>query len=431
MDLRGAVRVQVRLLDFAARSAVDRFGDSGCQNVVIMKWENTELGRLPVKSWCAEVEKGALEQAGNLANHPRVVGHVALMPDCHLGFGMPIGGVVACDQAIIPNAVGVDIGCGMCAVQTSHPADAVSRTQIRDCMNEVQRLVPLGEGHSHLKPQQWERFEELPEWLDEHGRELASKSLGSLGGGNHFIEMQSGDDGCIWLMLHSGSRNLGYRIAEHHHKKAVGFCQQASIPLPAADLAFLEVESEAGQDYIREMNLALAYALENRARMMRVFKGAAARIFKGVEFCREINIHHNYAAPEFYCGKELWVHRKGATSAKKGEEGIIPGSMGTHSYIVRGCGNPESFQSCSHGAGRRMGRMAASRTLSREECDKAMKGVVYSGWHDFRGGGRKMKGLLDLSEAPQAYKDIDEVIKASADLAEPVVQLRPLGVVKG
>ncbi len=390
-----------------------------------MKWENTALGRLPIKSWCAQVEKGALEQAVNLANHPRVVGHVALMPDCHVGYGMPIGGVVACKNAIIPNAVGVDIGCGMCAVQTSFSAEELSHGQIRACLDEVERHVPLGEGRCHPKPQRWGRFDELPPWLDSHARELAYKNLGSLGGGNHFIEIQAGDDGNVWLMLHSGSRNLGYRIAEHHHRIALGAHPELG------DLAFLDVESDEGQAYICEMNLALAYALENRACMMRVFKDAVARALRGVEFCKEINIHHNYAALEEHFGRPVWVHRKGATSAKMGEAGIIPGSMGTHSYIVRGCGNSESFQSCSHGAGRKMGRMAASRALSREACDKAMKGIVYSGWHAFRGGGRKMKGLLDLSEAPQAYKDIDEVIKASSDLAEPQVQLRPLGVLKG
>jgi tRNA-splicing ligase RtcB len=390
-----------------------------------LKWERTDLGRLPIKSWCDKVDKAALEQAADLANHPRVFGHVALMPDCHVGYGMPIGGVAACENAIIPNAVGVDIGCGMCAVQTDFAVADMSPLKINQCLQEVERHVPLGEGHGHQRAQQWERFDELPEWLDARMRDLAFRNLGSLGGGNHFIELQAADDGSLWLMLHSGSRNLGYRIAEHHHQIAV------KHGLELSDLAYLDTGSEEGQDYIREMNLALAYAGENRARMMRVFKDAVARVFPPVNFVREINIHHNYAAPEEHRGKAVWIHRKGATSAKPGELGIIPGSMGTHSYIVRGCGNPESFQSCSHGAGRKMGRLAASRTLSREECDQAMRGIVHSGWHGFRGGGRKMRGLLDLSEAPQAYKDIDEVIAASEGLAEPLVRLRPLGVLKG
>lgn len=390
-----------------------------------MKWENRDLGRLPIKSWCAEVEQHALKQAVDLANHPRVVGHVALMPDCHVGYGMPIGGVVACENAVIPNAVGVDIGCGMCAVHTDYPVEALSHGEIRACLSTVERTVPVGEGHSHPKPQHWDRFNELPEWLDTHTRDLAFRSLGSLGGGNHFIELQSDDDGNLWLMLHSGSRNLGYRIAERHHSIA------RRMRPELGDLAYLDVESEEGQMYIREMNLALAYAQENRARMMQVFKEAVESTLHGMEFLKAINIHHNYAAEEEHFGQKVWVHRKGATSARSAEEGIIPGSMGTYSYIVRGCGNPESFHSCSHGAGRKMGRMAASRALSREECDKAMKGIVYSGWHAFRGRSRKMNGMLDLSEAPQAYKDIEEVISAQQELAEPVVRLRPLGVVKG
>jgi tRNA-splicing ligase RtcB len=390
-----------------------------------MQWEDSTLGKLPVKSWCRTVEKGALEQAVNLANHPHVFRHVALMPDCHVGYGMPIGGVVACKEVIIPNAVGVDIGCGMCAVRTSFPAEEIERSQIRRILDEITIHVPLGEGHCHRSPQRWERFDELPEWLDDHARELAYRNLGSLGGGNHFIEIQEGEDGNVWLMLHSGSRNLGYRIAEHHHAKA-------SKAHPAlGDLASLAVESEAGKAYVSEMNLALAYARENRARMMEVFRAAVARVLRKVDFLSEINIHHNYAVPETHFGASVWVHRKGATSAKMGEEGIIPGSMGTCSYIVRGRGNPESFESCAHGAGRKMGRMAASRTLSVEECNRAMKGVVYSGWHAVRGGGKKMKGMLDLSEAPQAYKDIDMVVEASSDLAEPLVRLRPLGVLKG
>jgi len=391
-----------------------------------MEWENRDLGKVPVKSWCERVETGALEQAANLANHPKVFRHVALMPDCHVGYGMPIGGVVACKDSIIPNAVGVDIGCGMCAVQTDFPVAEISRDQVVQCLEAVKRGVPMGEGHGHRQPQEWERFNELPGWLDGRTRELAFKNLGSLGGGNHFIEIQAGDDGNLWLMLHSGSRNLGYRIAEHHHQKAQEQCAGFAVP----DLDWLAVESEAGRDYVREMNLALDYALENRARMMQVFK-EAVHTCAGVNFLRKINIHHNYAAAEEHFGEKVWVHRKGATSAKEGEMGIIPGSMGTHSYIVRGKGNADSFASCSHGAGRKMGRMAASRSLSKGECDQAMEGIVFSGWHTMRGRGKKGRSMLDLSEAPQAYKDIGEVIEAELDLIDPVVRLQPLGVLKG
>jgi len=370
-----------------------------------MEWENSKLGERPVKSWCARVEKGALEQAVNLANHPRVFRHVALMPDCHVGYGMPIGGVIACKDAVIPNAVGVDIGCGMCAVQTDFPAVEVTRRQIVHCLEKVKRRVPLGEGHCHKQPQQWDRFEELPAWLDKRTRELAYKNLGTLGGGNHFIELQAGDDGKLWLMLHSGSRNLGYRIAEHHHKKAVNWCERHNVLLPSKDLAFFDTFSAEGKEYIREMNFALDYARENRARMMQIFKETVSSVLGKGSFLKEINIHHNYVAKEEHFGQTVWVHRKGATSAKAGEEGIIPGSMGTASFIVRGLGNPESFESCSHGAGRILGRMAASRTLSKEECDRAMEGIVFFGWHTLRG--------------------------PELDLIEPIVKLKPLGVLKG
>ena len=396
-----------------------------------MKWENTSLGVRPVKSWCERVEKGALEQAANLANHPRVFSHVALMPDCHVGYGMPIGGVIGCEDAVIPNAVGVDIGCGMCAVKTNIPVPAIRRFQIEEILALVRRGVPLGEGHCHRNAQEWTRFKELPGWLDQHAHELALKNLGSLGGGNHFIELQAGNDGVVWLMLHSGSRNLGYRIAEHHHNKAMKCCNQQGVSLPSKDLAFLETESDEGRAYIREMQLALDYAQENRTRMMQVFKEAVGCVMDQVQFVEEINIHHNYAAEEEHFGQRLWVHRKGATSAQSGEAGIIPGSMGTPSYIVEGDGNPESFRSSPHGAGRVMGRMAASRSLSKEQCDRAMDGIVFSGWHAVRGRGKKNQRLLDLSEAPQAYKDIDEVMAASRDLTRPVVQLYPLGVLKG
>jgi len=389
-----------------------------------MQWENPDLGKVPVKSWCERVEKGALDQVANLANHPKVFRHVALMPDCHVGYGMPIGGVVACKDAVIPNAVGVDIGCGMCAVQTDFPVSEISRHRIFQCLEMVKRRVPLGEGHCHKQPQEWERFGKLPGWLDGRARELAFKNLGSLGGGNHFIEIQAGDDGNVWLMLHSGSRNLGYRIAEHHHQRAVELCRRKGIELPTDALAYLESDSEEGQAYIREMNMALDYALENRARMMTVLKEAFYHTCLSVVFLKEINIHHNYAALEEHFGESVWVHRKGATSAKKNEMGIIPGSMGTPSYIVRGKGQADSFASCSHGAGRTMGRMAASRSFSKEECDKAMEGIVFSGWHTMRGRGKKGRGMLDLSEAPQAYKNIDEVIEAELDLRPTRISTR-------
>jgi len=404
-----------------------------------MKWQRQSEGwRVPVKSWCGMVEDEALRQAANLARHPAAAFHVALMPDCHSGYGMPIGAVLACEDAVIPNAVGVDIGCGMIAVKSSvEAAAASSKALLREIVDSVKRLVPAGEARSHKEPQAWEGFERFMDslagegvpWLDARSWDLDRRNLGSLGGGNHFIEFQRGSDGALWLMLHSGSRNLGYRIASCYNAKAKALDDAMELEPPSSELAFLPVSSDEGRGYLRDMAFALEYAMESRRRMMRRAKEAVADAIPGVEFSFEVDIHHNYAALERHFGRDAWVHRKGATSAKDGELGIIPGSMGTASYIVKGLGNPESFMSCSHGAGRRMGRKEACRSLSSSDCDKAMEGVVFDRWPLVKGkGGARVQ---DLSEAPLAYKDIDEVISSELDLVIPELKLLPMAVVKG
>lgn len=407
----------------------------------MIQWEKSEGTRLPVKSWCRDIEDGALQQALNLANHPVVVDHVALMPDAHVGYGMPIGGVIACAGAVIPNAVGVDIGCGMGAIRTNASAESLSdRKALRQIVEELKMRVPVGEGKAREYPIEWEGFEawldglagrDKPGWFTERGWQLDACNLGTLGGGNHFIEIQRSESGEVWLMLHSGSRNLGYRVANYYHKEALKLNTAMNCALPDPELAYLPLDVELGQDYIRDMKFSLAYAAENRRLMMGHLKKVMAEHVAGIEFLDEVNIHHNYAAEEMHGGESVWVHRKGATSARLGETGIIPGSMGTSSYIVEGLGNPQSFESCSHGAGRRMGRAAACRQLSEEDCDRSMEGIVFDRWgkSDIRGANKKK--LLDLSEAPLAYKDIDAVIEAELDLIKPVVKLRPLAVVKG
>ncbi|NMA43958.1 MAG: RtcB family protein [Oligosphaeraceae bacterium] len=403
-----------------------------------MQWEKFEEGwRLPIKSWCAEVEQGALQQAENLAKHPVLERHVALMPDCHVGFGMPIGGVIAAKDALLPSAVGVDIGCGMIAVQTNLPVEKLRDMRLRrDMQNRLKKFIPVGEGRAHGSKQKWQGFER---YLDENGQvadfvnDLDRRNLGTLGGGNHFIELQESDQGLIWLMIHSGSRNLGSRVERYYQKKARAYNEKLGLRLPDPELAFFSVQEKDGQDYFRDMQFALEYALENRRRMMDVFKQIILESLPQAKFICEINIHHNYAAKEQHFGQTYYIHRKGATSAKKGEMGIIPGSMGSSSYIVRGLGNPESFMSCSHGAGRVMSRTAANQQLSREECDLAMQGIVRESWKPCSGRRGKKAGqrLLDLSEAPQAYKDIDEVMQAQKDLTEIVVGLKPMSVLKG
>jgi tRNA-splicing ligase RtcB len=392
-----------------------------------MKFVTTD-NRIPIKSWCEPIEYGAMEQAANLANHPCMFKHVALMPDAHQGYGMPIGGVIACNNAVIPNAVGVDIGCGMCAVRTTVLAEELDTDAIKRIMGDIRKTVPVGFNH-HNTPRDWSGFEEAPD-VQVVKQQLCSarKQLGTLGGGNHFIEIQAGDDGFIWLMLHSGSRNFGYKIAKEYNEKAQQLCNLWHSKVDdfkgEDGLAFLPIGTVEAREYIEAMNFALRFAQANRAAIMLAFKEATYMETK-CDFEDEINIHHNYAAIENHFGHNVWVHRKGATSAREGQFGIIPGSMGTASYIVRGLGNPESFMSCSHGAGRCMGRKEASRTLTVEDCDRAMEGVVYGRW------GTDRKGNIDLGEAPGAYKDIDTVIQAQDDLVNIVAKLRPLGVVKG
>jgi tRNA-splicing ligase RtcB len=403
---------------------------------MIMEWVKKEKNyNVPIKSWCNDIEEGALSQAVDLTQHPAVFRHVALMPDCHQGYGMPIGGVIACENAVIPNAVGVDIGCGMGAVKTSINVSDTTREQLRKITTLVKERIPCGEGKAHKKPQNWEGFEEDidaysdRQWFSHHVSDLANRNLGTLGGGNHFIEIQAGDDDHVWLMIHSGSRHLGNVVARYYHQLALELNRMWSSDIPNKDLAFLPAQSPEGQNYIQDMQFSLSYAKENRRRIMERFIDAFYSVYPDAEFGNPVNIHHNYAALEHHFGKNVWVHRKGATSAKETEVGIIPGSMGTSSYIVEGLGNRESFMSCSHGAGRAMARNKASQTLTPEACDRAMKGIVYDRWGKVKRG--KAKGLYDLSEAPQAYKDIDAVIEAELDLIKPLVKLRPLGVVKG
>jgi tRNA-splicing ligase RtcB len=388
-----------------------------------MKFIDTN-NRIPIKSWCAPIEEGAMKQAKNLTALSFVFRHVALMADCHEGFGMPIGGVIACLDTIVPNAVGVDIGCGICAVQSDLRPPDIDTETIRLICSSIRKVIPMGFDH-HKKDQPWEGFQNVPDVpILQSERANAKRQLGTLGGGNHFIEIQSGDDGYLWFMIHSGSRNFGYKIARHYHEKALAYCEKHRLALPDRDLAFLPMDTKDAHEYKQAMDFALLFAHANRNSMKERCK-EIVRQMTHCHFSREIDIHHNYAAQENHFGREVIVHRKGATSSRLDETGIIPGSMGTASYIVQGCGEAESFQSCSHGAGRTMGRNEANRRLTLEDARSAMKGIFFDGWQ----GGKKRK--VDLSEAPQAYKDIESVIEAQNDLVEVKVKLLPLGVVKG
>jgi len=380
-----------------------------------MKVITTE--KIPVKLWLDDIEDGALQQARNLANLFFAFKHIAIMPDSHQGYGMLIGGVLATNSVIVPNAVGVDIGCGMVAVRTS--LKDIDTDTLRQIMGKTRETIPVGFRH-HPEDQEWEGFSEAPD-LPIIQQELNSsrKQLGTLGGGNHFIEIQKGDDGFVWLMVHSGSRNFGLKTAEVYHKTTEKLCERWGSNIPNKELSFLQMDTQEGQDYYTAMNFCLRFAQANRSFMIKRLTGIVSEI-TGAKMEEEVNIHHNYAALENHFGKNVLVHRKGATKATEGLTGIIPGSMGTSSYIVEGLGNDESFKSCSHGAGRRMGRKEAIRSLNLEEEQEKMKYVL--------GAPRSQE---ELEEAPGAYKNIDEVMENQKDLVKIKVKLKPLAVIKG
>jgi len=375
--------------------------------------------RIPVKLWLDDIEPKAREQATNLAKLPFAFHHIAIMPDAHPGYGMPIGGVMATKGAVVPNAVGVDIGCGMCAVKSS--IDYYTADSLKKVMGLIRESVPLGFNH-HKKKQVWSGFAKYPEVeVILREEQSAQHQLGTLGGGNHFMEIQRDQTGFLWLMLHSGSRNFGLKIAKEYHDRARELCNKWYSQIPDQELAFLPLDTPEADEYIAAMNYALAFALESRKRMMSVMKDAMEIVFPSIAWEEPINVHHNYARMENHFGSNVMVHRKGATSAKLGELGIIPGSQGTASYIVLGKGNSDSFQSCSHGAGRRMGRKQAIRELSLADEKKLLDdaGIIHS-----------IRSEKDLDEAAGAYKDIDAVMENQKDLVDIVVKLKPLAVIK-
>lgn len=404
-----------------------------------------EKMKKPIRVWLEnqeQIEESCLEQAYHLADLPFLHKWVCLMPDTHTGKGMPIGGVIATKDVIIPNAVGVDIGCGMNFVSTDIPVSELrsvttgNGTLVQAMISDIMRNVPAGY-HSH-KTRQLSAVLDRAREQDELYRtneelypliEDAYYQVGTLGGGNHFIELQEDQKGFLGIMIHSGSRHFGKRICDEYHQKARALNQMwYSQVKDEYRLAFLPVDSREGQEYITWMKLAMEYAFENRERMMeRVKEVVQDKIGKfmnrTVEFSREINCHHNYAAWERHYDADVWVHRKGATRVREGELAVIPGAMGSYSYVVRGKGNPESFCSSSHGAGRAYSRKGAMEAFTCEQviCDLKEQGVVL--------GKNKKSDVAE--ECRFAYKDIRTVMQNQQDLVEVVTELKTVGVVKG
>ena len=404
-----------------------------------------QRGCYPIKIWLEkeqDLEESCLEQALHLAQLPFLHKWVCLMPDTHTGMGMPIGGVIAAKGVVIPNAVGVDIGCGMAYVKTSIPVKALKETMtgsgnlVQGIVGDILRNIPVGFAH-HKTPMPCYTLDRAMEELSlyEADSELLGQleagyfQVGTLGGGNHFIELQEDEEGFLSVMLHSGSRHFGKSVCDYFHQKArEQNCRWYSQVPDEYRLAFLPVDTPEGRQYLNWMNLSMDFARENREKLMLAVKAVLEKWIGRytdleLKYEEEINCHHNYAALENHFGENVWVHRKGAVRARKGELTVIPGAMGSYSYVVRGLGNPESFCTSSHGAGRAYSRTGAMEAFSCEEVmvDLKNQGVIL---------GKKNK--KDVAEESRfAYKDIDRVMENQKDLVEPVRRLRTIGVVKG
>ncbi|MFI8102149.1 RtcB family protein [Streptomyces sp. NPDC086023] len=398
-----------------------------------MSYVEVPGAKVPIRMWTdpATVEDVAMRQLQNTATLPWIKG-LAVMPDVHFGKGATVGSVIAMKDAVCPAAVGVDIGCGMSAVKTSLTANDLPGDLSR-LRSKIEQAIPVGAG-MHRDPVDpdrlygfggsaglddlWQRFDCVADSV-KFRRERASKQIGTLGSGNHFVELSTSETGDVWLMLHSGSRNIGKELADHH----IGIAQ--SLPhnqnLVDRDLAVFIAQTPQMGAYRSDLFWAQEYAKYNRAIMMSLLKEVVRREFRKakVSFGQEISCHHNYVAEERYDGMDLLVTRKGAIRAGSGEYGIIPGSMGTGSYIVKGLGNEKSFNSASHGAGRRMSRNAAKKRFSTRDLEEQTRGVEC----------RKDSGVVD--EIPGAYKSIEQVIGQQTDLVEVVAKLKQFICVKG
>ena len=393
-------------------------------------------GRVPVKVWTDDLDPSARLQLVNISKLPIVYGHVAAMPDVHTGIGATVGSVIATKSAIIPAAVGVDIGCGMNAVRLTLIASDLPEGLAR-VRGAIEDAVPVGFDQHAFDKVRGSAHERTARQLDQrldaivgkHGgvmkmqRKFAQTwicQLGTLGGGNHFIELCLDEAQRVWVMLHSGSRGIGNVMGRYFIEAARKDMQRHKVNLPDRDLAYFSEGSKLFDDYVEAVEWAQDYALLNRREMMQLILQVLRRELPKFEIDSEaINCHHNYVAREEHFGEKLFVTRKGAISARNGQLGIIPGSMGAKSYIVRGLGNAQSFHSCSHGAGRRMSRTEAKRRFNRRDLEAQTAGVEC----------RKDGGVID--EIPGAYKDIDEVMANQTDLVEVVHTLKQVVCVKG
>ncbi|MDG2027033.1 MAG: RtcB family protein [Acidimicrobiales bacterium] len=371
----------------------------------------TEGGVERVRSWAADIEENTMEQALRSARCDAVSGPVALMADAHFGLGATVGSVIPTGDAIIPAAVGVDIGCGMIAVETNVSAHHLP-DNLGPILRGIGKAIPSGfDRHQHATKaaDQWSGAHPLQTTvsLTTKQQRTISQQLGSLGGGNHFVEVCIDERDVVWAGLHSGSRGIGSILAKAHIEGARTLCRDLERALEDRDLAYFLQSDDGFQAYVADMLWAQDYALENREQMMNALLRVLRHCLDGpVRGVSRINCHHNYTERETHDGVEQWITRKGAIRAAAGDRGVIPGSMGTNSYIVTGRGNPAAYMSAAHGAGRRFGRKEAKRRFTTEQFAASMEGRTWQR--------SKAESLLD--EAPMAYKDIEMVMAAQADL---------------
>lgn len=389
-------------------------------------------GKVPVKVFTEDIDQASINQLGNMAQLPFIHSHIAAMPDVHHGIGATVGSVIPCKGAIIPAAVGVDIGCGMNAIRLSLKANDLP-DNLQAVRSAIEKRVPVGFEEHTSSTVQGATLNNIGKHLDvitdkhpglikmqRNFERTWGKQLGTLGGGNHFIELCIDEAEDVWVMLHSGSRGIGNVIGRYFIEKAKKDVGKALGQLPDKDLAYFTEGTQHFEDYVQAVSWAQDYAMLNRREMMRLVLEALKSQLKPFTTTREaINCHHNYVQKETHFGAEVYLTRKGAISAREGELGIIPGSMGAKSYIVRGLGNAQSFCSCSHGAGRRMSRTEAKRRFNTRDLVEQTTGVEC----------RKDKGVVD--EIPGAYKDIDVVMQNQSDLVEVVHTLKQVVCIKG
>lgn len=389
-------------------------------------------GKVPVKIYTDEIESTAYQQLSNIAQLPFIHSHIAAMPDVHAGIGATVGSVIPTKSAIIPAAVGVDIGCGMNAVKLSLPADQLP-DNLKGLRTAIESVVPVGFDMHKSDVAKSSTIKSLNTGLQtilgRHPKLINTmkkpyqtwvRQLGSLGGGNHFIEICLDENNAVWVMLHSGSRGIGNRIGRYFIEIARKDMERLFINLPDRDLAYFSEGTEHFDDYIDAVHWAQDYAMINRKEMMRLIIDTLKKQLPAFKLEKQaINCHHNYVRKETHFGEDVYVTRKGAIRAGEGELGIIPGSMGARSYIVRGRGNANSFESCAHGAGRKMSRTQAKKQFNIMDMEAQTEGVEC----------RKDRGVID--EIPGAYKDIDQVMENQNDLVDIVHTLKQVVCIKG